>query len=201
MNDRDISTPVSVPSIANCLDLMDRYRMLDNIKKHSIMVATVGKTLARSLNKAGHDLSVDLVIAGALLHDIGKTTCLNTDNDHARKGEEICLAHGMNTLAEIVAEHVILSEHSQRQVFTEKVIVYYADKRVNHDKIVSLDKRLEYILKNYGNNDPARHRGIMTNFRHCQAIEKTIFLNLDFQPADLKSRINGPLTETTGKHQ
>ena len=71
----------------------------------------------------------------------------------------------------------------------EKVIVYYADKRVNHDQIVSLDERLAYIIRQYGNGDARIQKLIRKNFNRCVVIEDKIFSHLDFQPADIATLI------------
>jgi len=159
--------------------------MLPNIKDHSIVVAGVAGIITNGLIAAGHDLSFDTVIAGSLLHDIGKTACLANDDDHAAKGLEICLTHKFETIAEIVAEHVILKNYTPENGFAEKEIVYYADKRVNHDQVVSLEERLAYILERYGMNNEIRCRAIRKNYARCQDLENRMFSFLAFEPADI----------------
>ncbi|MFC1819267.1 HDIG domain-containing metalloprotein [Thermodesulfobacteriota bacterium] len=177
--------PFTIPGVNECLDLMEQYHMLPNIKDHSIVVTDVAGVITNGLIAAGYDLSLETVIAGALLHDIGKTACLNNDDDHAAKGLEICLAHNLKTIADIVAEHVILKNYAPQNGFAEKEIVYYADKRVNHDKVVSLEERLDYILERYGMNNEVRCRAIKRNYARCQDLEKRMFSFLTFDPADI----------------
>ncbi len=85
------------------------------------------------------------VIAGALLHDIAKTLCIKTDCRHAEIGRQICVELGYPELSEIVAEHVVLKNFTAdlyiQGIFGSKEIVYYADKRVRHDQVVSLDRQ------------------------------------------------------------
>lgn len=159
--------------------------MLPNIREHSIVVARVAEIITKGLLTAGQNLSLQKVIAGALLHDIGKTACLGNDDDHALMGFEICLSHNLDTIADIVAEHVILKSHSAVLEFSEKEIVYYADKRVNHDQVVSLKERLEYILERYGMNNRARCEAIKQNYDRCRDLEKRIFSQLAFEPEDM----------------
>ena len=176
------SLPGEIPSVKECLDLMEQYHMLPNIKDHSIVVARVAEIITDGLTGVGHKLSMDKVIAGALLHDIGKTACLDNDDDHAAKGVAICLAHDLEPIADIVGEHVILNNYSSENNFTEKEIVYYADKRVNHDQVVSLKERLAYILERYGMNNVVRCQAIKKNYALCQNLEKRMFSLLSFEP-------------------
>ena len=180
-----VDAPFTIPGVNECLDLMEQYHMLPNIKDHSIVVTEVAGVITNGLIAAGYDLSLETVIAGALLHDIGKTACLDNDDDHAARGLEICLAHNLKTIADIVAEHVILKNYAPQNGFAEKEIVYYADKRVNHDKVVSLEERLDYILERYGMNNEVRCRAIKRNYARCQDLEKRMFSFLSFDPADI----------------
>lgn len=185
-----MDSPVAIPGVNHCLELMEQYQMLPNIRDHSIMVARVAEIIAGGLVAAGHNLSLETVIAGALLHDIGKTACLDNDDDHAAKGFEICLAHNLEPIADIVAEHVILKNYAPDRGFSEKEIVYYADKRVNHDMVVSLEKRLAYILERYGRNNEVRRRAIRINYARCQDLENRMFSFLPFEPVDLSGLLD-----------
>ena len=175
----------NIPSVDECFDLMEQYHMLPNIKDHSIVVAGVAEIITSGLIAAGHELSMDRIIAGALLHDIGKTSCLDNNDDHAAKGVEICLDHNLNPIADIVGEHVIMRSYSGGSNFTEKEIVYYSDKRVNHDQVVSLEERLSYILDRYGVNNIVRCQAIKRNYALCQELEKRMFSYLSFEPFDI----------------
>jgi uncharacterized protein len=189
-----------LPSVEECFRLMDRHHMLPNIKAHSILVARIALLLAKKL-AAGDDagISADLAVAGALLHDIGKTACLNAPEDHAAKGAAICRAEQAGAVSDIVAQHVLLKNYDPAARLTETEIVYYADKRVNHDRIVNLKERLEYILSRYGKESSRLRQAIRDNFKRCVVIEKKIFSLLDFDPADLGEKVtnitlhNGPM--------
>ena len=175
----------AIPTVEQCFNLMEQHHMLPNIKDHSIMVARVAHIITNGLIAAGHELSPDKVIAGALLHDIGKTACLENNDDHAAIGYEICLAHNLESIADIVAEHVILKSYALANGISEKEIVYYADKRVNHDQVVRLEDRLAYILERYGLNNEKRCLAIKKNYALCQGLEKNMFAELPFAPEDI----------------
>ena len=176
-----------IPSIENCFSLMGTYGMLKNIRAHSVMVAKVASVIVKGLKGAGLDISVKKAIAGALLHDIGKTSSLNSGEDHAEIGRQICLQNNFEEIADIVGEHIRLANYSLNSRYSEKEIVFYADKRVNHDKIVSLKERLDYLIERYGGNQEGLEDAIRMNFDLCKAVEKKLFTRLDFGPESLAS--------------
>jgi putative nucleotidyltransferase with HDIG domain len=181
-----------IPSVAQCRALMTQYRMLDNIRAHSFVVARVAALLANGLREAGSTVALDLTIAGALLHDIGKTPCLDTNENHALVGRDICLRHGFFELAEIVAEHVVLQGGISETGGSVKEIVNYADKRVLHDQVVSLEERQQYIIERYGKNDARLCELIKENFQAIRKLEQRIFGQLTFGPEILAACILEP---------
>lgn len=180
-----------IPTEHQCFDLMKKYGMLENIRAHSVMVERISSIIAGGLREAGIEISLDKVRAGALLHDIAKTLCLNTMKDHALLGAEICLENHFEEIAGIVGEHIRLKDEKLDGKIDEKMIVYYADKRVNHDAVVSIDERLEDLFKRYGKNDPYRRQLIKKNFNFCRKVEKRLFAGLDLRPEGLAEMIRG----------
>jgi len=178
-----------IPSVKECFELMEQYGMLDNIKAHSIMVEKIAIFIGQRLKDAGMDISLEKITAGALLHDIGKTLCLSTGDDHAAEGREICLRNHLDQIADIVGEHVRLKDYHLDSPIGEKEIVYYADKRVNDDMVVSLEERLRYLIRRYAKNMEHISQRIRENFELCRAVEKKLFAKLDFRPEDLASLI------------
>jgi putative nucleotidyltransferase with HDIG domain len=174
-----------IPTVDQCLALMEEYDMPENIRAHSLVVEEVASLLARSLREAGQGVALEKVSAGALLHDIAKTECLRTKEDHARKGKKICLDHQLHEIADIVAEHIVLADFDSNHRVLEKEIVYYADKRVKHDEVVSLEERLEYLLDHYGRNEKPLCDLIRKNFNVCKEVERKIFSLLSFHPEDI----------------
>ena len=174
-----------IPSVEECLKLMEQYGMLENIKAHSIMVEKIATIIGKGLKDTGSDISLEKIAAGALLHDIGKSLCLNTGDDHEAKGREICLQNHLEEIADIVGEHVRLKDYHLYSPISEKEIVYYADKRVNDDMVVSLEERLSYLLKRYAKNMEHISQRIKENFELCKAVEKKLFAKLSFRPEHL----------------
>ena len=178
-----------IPNEKECYTLMARYQMLDNIREHSIVVADIVRIISRSLLNSGVQISEEKAVAGALLHDVGKTLCLRVGGDHAAMGGEICKKHNFDEIADIVSEHVTLKEYRPDGEYSEKEIVYYADKRVLHSSVVSLEERLQDILERYGGNDRRIRQLIRENFVVSERVERKIFSKLDFKPEDLSDLI------------
>ena len=188
----------TIPSRKTCLELIDSYGMLGNIRQHSFVVARVAETILQNLNLS-FDKDIlppdrDLVLAGALLHDIAKTKCLDGSCRHAEEGEQICIDHGFPDVGTIVGEHVILKsftpENYRRGYFGAREIVYYSDKRVTHTTIVSLEDRLKYIVDRYGDGSNYIEDRIRENFQQCLDLEKYLFSFLPFAPEDIASQVS-----------
>jgi len=178
-----------IPTVDQCFELMEKYGMLENIKAHSIMVEKVAKVIAREIIKTGVNVSMARITAGALMHDIGKTPCLNTRDDHAAMGSDICIMNHFEEIAEIVRKHVIIEGFDPEADVNETEIIYYADKRINHDKLVNLDERLEHLLIRYAKGNKHIEDLIEENFIQCREVEKKIFALLSFRPEDLAGMI------------
>ncbi|MBW1667659.1 MAG: HDIG domain-containing protein [Deltaproteobacteria bacterium] len=178
-----------IPSREKCLELIARYKMPPHIMAHSIMVEKVAILIALSLVKAGQKLSLEKVRAGALLHDIAKDICLKSGCDHAAEGERICRKHDVDEIAEIVGEHIRLKNYAGGEQIDEKEIVYYADKRVNHQTVVSLEERLKYLLSRYAKDEDKLGQAIKENFDLCKKVEKKLFAKLDYTPDQVAGMI------------
>lgn len=187
-----MSDAARIPDLARCIELFDAHGMLDNIRHHSLVVAELSVRIARGLAEKTPDRpqpDLKLVMAGALLHDIAKTPCLHGRCDHAAVGAAVCLDAGWPEVAEIVGQHVYLQPFDlaryEAGVFYAKEVVHYADKRVRHHEVVSLDERLEYILERYCKDNPERRRRSKEHFERCRLLERLLFRQLPFPPEEL----------------
>ncbi len=175
----------TIPTREECLRLMGEYRMLENIISHSLAVAKVALFLSAELNKKGQRIDVRLVEAASLLHDLTKTECLKTKEDHALTGCQLLKRIGYERVGEIVARHIWLGTEGDPSSVCEEEIVNYADKRVMHDRIVSLEERFRDLKERYG-----KHGRAEDYLEHLQkeiyGIENKIFLILQTSPNDLQ---------------
>lgn len=176
---------ISLPSYNQCLQLMDAHGMLPNIREHSFAVMQVARVLGDALADAGVDLSLPLVAAGALLHDLGKTACLGTLNNHAEYGAGILEDLGYPHVAQVVREHVhLFTDITYTGPLREAELVNYADKRVLHDEVVTLAARFADLRVRYGRTPEALARLNATEAR-SRTLEEKIFAALVLTPSNL----------------
>ena len=172
-----------IPSREECDKLMVRYSMRPHIAEHSIQVMHVSLAITDNL-KNGVAVNRDLIIAAALLHDITKTRSLKTKERHDISGGELLRKMGFKSIAEIVEQHVVLQNLNPQGRLEEREIIYYADKRVMHDKIVTIEERVHDLLQRYGNTEQIE-RLIHQNKKLVLAVGNKIagFMKIDIHRA------------------
>ncbi len=186
---------MKIPSIKECFELIYKMEMMDHIIDHSIMVANVAFFLCQKLKIKFPELDIDLATSAALLHDITKTRSFDTKELHAQTGGELLTGLGYPETGDIIRQHVILDFydnkwdlHKTDSFVSEQEIVNYSDKRVLHDNVVLLKKRLEYIKSKYGNQKGFKDR-IKIVWNNTIKLEKKLFSHLDISPDLLSQNI------------
>jgi putative nucleotidyltransferase with HDIG domain len=179
---------MNIPSKNDCFQLMCQMQMLENIVVHSIQVCRVGMCLVDHLKLPGIQMDGQLVQAAALLHDITKTRSFETEENHALTGGQVLTDLGYPEIGNLVRQHVRLDDYSEQKNLAEAEIINYADKRVLHDRIVSLDERMRYIQERYGSQPEHRQR-IRLLWQKTEDLEKQIFTYLPFSPDDLNHHL------------
>lgn len=184
-----------VPTKTECYALWDKYEMLDNIREHSLMVAKTALYIARNAIMQKYDVSEDYIIAAALLHDIAKTYTIKHGGDHACLGAAFVRAETGNPyLAQAVLCHVswpwlegdLAIEHAPWRL---PLVIAYADKRVCHDGIVSVDKRFHDLLERYGTTELKR-KYIQENYEQSIELENSFKkhnMKVDFNTQDVNA--------------
>ena len=180
---------MKIPTQEQCFLLMCEMKMMDHIVVHSLQVCRVATFLAEHLNPQQNGLNHDLIRASALLHDITKTRSFKTEEDHALTGGQFLAEQGYPEVGELVRQHVRLDSYPDPVKLGEAEIINYADKRVLHDRIVGLDKRLDYILEKYGKEPELKER-IQWLWGKTLALENEIFCDLVIAPPDLNRLLN-----------
>jgi putative nucleotidyltransferase with HDIG domain len=151
-----------IPSHEETLELIRQYRVPQHIIRHSMMVRRVALAIATSLSRAGFCINHAAVDRASLLHDLCKMDSIRSGNDHAHMAREVLRGLGYHTIGEIVGQHVRLKTRD----INEAMVVNYADKRVMHDRVVSLSQRFDDLMNRYGTDEARRER----IFKHRQDI-------------------------------
>ena len=161
-----------IPSYDEAWRIIEACRMPDHVLRHSLMVRRVALVIGSRLNTSGHEIDLYLVDRASLLHDICKMECIGTLKDHALTAKELLCAEGFHRVGEVVAQHVRLDSYD----LDEAMVVNYADKRVMHDRVVSLTRRFLDLMDRYGTDDLRRER-ILMHHQTCLHIQEIIAKN------------------------
>jgi putative nucleotidyltransferase with HDIG domain len=164
-------------------------KMMDHIVLHSMQVCRVANYITDYLVGQHNHLNTKMIRSAALLHDITKTRSFDTGEDHALTGGQFLSDRGYPEVGDLVRQHVVLDEYNATKIPAEADILNYADKRVLHDEIVDLDRRLDYILERYAKKAEDRER-ISLLWEKTKQLENRIFSELPIFPEDLNRILN-----------
>ncbi len=142
---------MNLPSREECFRLLKEFHTPENIIKHTLAVNKLCMDLGRRLKARGEKIDLELLDRASLLHDLDKFMTLREDYEmHGIEACRILRKRGYPELAEIVRKHRILTILRPGELRTwEEKLVYYADKRVVHDRVVPVREKMEYLAKAY----------------------------------------------------
>ncbi|MBW3021980.1 HD domain-containing protein [Candidatus Woesearchaeota archaeon] len=133
---------MNIPTEQECMNLLEEHnpRMIE----HSVFVKELSLKIADIITQRGINVNRELLIAGALLHDIKKS---HVGDQHNKLGERFLLELGYPEVARICKNHFFETSPET----TEEKIVFYVDKITNPFRtLVTVEERLEYIFNKYG---------------------------------------------------
>lgn len=180
---------MQIPSKQLCLSLIRQMNMPDHIVAHSLQVSRVAIFLANHMADGPNGLSRNLIQAAALLHDITKTRSFSTHENHALTGAQFLNEMGYPEVGHIIEQHVRLDSYAVSGFPTEAEIVNYSDKRVLHDRVVTLNERMEYILEKYAQGPEYRER-LLWLWKKTEELEARLFSHVGFKPEELGCMID-----------
>lgn len=126
-----------------------------NIIKHMEVVWKIAEEIAQIQKDKGIKIDIKALKTASLLHDIFKT---DKRGNHANLAYNYFMQKKKPNIASIILKHdfdcILADDPKERPTTIEEKILYYADKRVLHDKIVSIEERLEDGVKRYFNGKP-----------------------------------------------
>lgn len=163
----------SIPDLDQCWQILSEARVDGPIEKHCCAVACTALDLVSRLNSAGAGLDENLVLAAALLHDIARC-----EPNHALAGARLLEMRGYPLVAAVVESHMDI-EVSEEQPLTESEVVYYADKMVRGNTLVSVNDRFGATLRKY-KNDPQASEAVLNRMRQAERIKRKIEVVIDY---------------------
>ncbi|GEM_PF-309695 len=160
---------VNIPTREECIKILKENNVTDNIIAHLKAVCEFSMKVVDVLEKKGINVNRELVAAGALLHDIKKLA----PGNHVIVGYEFVKSLGYPEVALIVKKHGLADLKNDDCVpkTWEEKIVFYSDKRVKNDRVVSADERFEYIKQKYNKAD------VEIELKFTKEIEKELLGN------------------------
>jgi putative nucleotidyltransferase with HDIG domain len=162
----------SVPQDEACFRHWRDLGMPEHIGTHSLMVASIATCLATWARQRGLPVRVQEVRAAALLHDLGKAYTIIHQGNHCQIGAALVMQLiGNPAIAQGVIHHVHWPGELDPKRHFLPLAVLYADKRVVHDRIVSIRERFEDILSRYANSFERMQR-IYRSHARVLALEK-----------------------------
>jgi putative nucleotidyltransferase with HDIG domain len=172
---------MALPTRFECLQLMQKRLMPRHIQNHSILVADLALHIGRRLNCGGARLDAGVLEAGGLLHDIAKAESLRSGVRHERLGAKILHDLDYLHLASIVQDHVSIDLIRLHGPITESLIINYADKRVKHDGIVTLEDRFFDLIHRYARSTEQEVH-LRRRLDLYRTLERKIFDPLTIEP-------------------
>jgi len=204
-----------LPTREQCFEILNSLHVPAHIIRHSLVTAKLAVFLAHRLNEKGHNVEAELVERACLLHDMLRICdCKNTDTSrfdqpvtdedrakwrtlreqfagygHEEAAYEM-LKDRYPRLALAVKRHryAALLDENDKPTSWEQKLVYYADKRVMHDKIVPLQQRLdEAHRRNQSQSHPAERRRleVVRIDKLIFELEQEIFAEIELDPLEV----------------
>ncbi len=188
----DLDRQLHHPTVAQCEAWWEAWELPENIRHHVRQVAWAAYVLAVMLRRAG--IRVDPILAhrGGLVHDLDKIKTLSKGYQHGRVGGDFFEKEGYPDLADIVRGHnldTILQPGAEDRSW-EINLVFFCDKLVEGDRIVSLDERFSALDQRYPEfmqrMAPTQERVMAMSDRICERLslsghEQLIQMLVDLQ--------------------
>jgi len=148
-----------IPSEEECLSLLKKYKTPSNVIRHCEVVTRIAKRISSQLK----GVNLELVIAGAMLHDIGRSVTHSIF--HAIEGVKILKRENISErIINIVKNHIgtgipkkeakklDLPEDDYIPKTIEEEIVSFADNLSKGEKEISFEEAKKLFVKKFGHN-------------------------------------------------
>lgn len=136
--------------------------------QHVLAVEDVSLDIAKKILGNGHDVDLNLVSVGAIIHDIGRSK--THDVTHGVEGSNILKSIGLEKLVGFTERHIgsgIPAEEARKiglpyrdfmPKTLEEKIVCYSDKLIHGGRRISYGEAMKEFEEKLGPNHPAKGR-------------------------------------------
>ena len=156
---------MQLPSREQAIELLKDVGCEPKVINHCLAVTDFALQMANKLKVKGLRIDLQLVEAGAILHDIGRSKTHGID--HSLVGAQIAQQKGLPLpIINIIKRHIgagITDDEAAwlewpRDIYVpqtlEEKVVCYADKRIDHDRVVPIEEEIKK-LKSQGFDEGA----------------------------------------------
>ncbi len=140
------------------LRIWDKYGLPENVRRHCIKVAEIAMRIAERIKQNGHDVDLEAVKKGALLHDLGRAITHEPFRHFILTGEILRKEGFDEKIVRIAERHFSagVTEEDARKLGLEVVrnfmpetveekVVCYADKVTRGDEEISFEEFLKRL--------------------------------------------------------
>jgi len=167
---------MKTPSQEECEALLREFEVPENILTHTKMVRRIANFLAKKISEKGTKIDLELVDKASLVHDFTKIYCFENNCSHVQEAERILSEKGFPEFGKLVKQHGLEEVNGfDKNTLIETKVVWYSDKRVNNDKLVSLGARYIYLKQRYGTTNDKKMQGILSTEENAKKTEKELF--------------------------
>ncbi len=176
-----------LPEVQTCLLWLQQNGASTHLLVHVQLVAAIAYQVAVWIRAM--DISVNPILAhrGGLLHDMAKMH-QSEGMDHGQAAESLLEGMGEPALARIADHHMLFALLDEKRAAStcEEKLVYYADKLVEKNELVSVDKRLAGLQKRYRIDSGVMMEQLTPRIK---ALEAEICSLIGATPEDLLERL------------
>ncbi|MHA1687031.1 MAG: HDIG domain-containing metalloprotein [Candidatus Heimdallarchaeaceae archaeon] len=148
---------MKIPSKAECLQILKKFNTPPQVIEHCLLVTEITEKLIKNCK----NINVDIAIAGAMLHDIGRS--ITHSLFHAVEGAKLLQKEDLDPrIIEIVKKHIgtgITREEAKKLGLpeddyvprtTEEIVVSYADNLACGTRPCSFQEALNHFIQKFG---------------------------------------------------
>ena len=176
-----------LPGVSEARYWLIEQNATPNLLVHIDMVACLSYLMAVWLRVSGLAVNPILAHRGGLLHDLAKISARNNSLSHGELAARLLEERGQPALARIAVSHMLFNIHHPENAprTWEEKIVYYADKLVEQNQVVSMDLRLRALRERYSLDA----RAVEEVSTAMLSLEREISTAIGCSPTDLVARL------------